>query len=114
MVNVFDTSAILNNFGPIETTAYITNSVISEIKDFEFRNKLNNAISTGKLKIQDPTEENIKKVKEVQKQNKLKLSQTDVEVIALALEKKATLHSDDYNLLHACRILKIKTEKIIR
>jgi len=114
MVNVFDTSAILNNFGPIEVEAYITNSVISEIKDFEFRTKLNNAISTGKLKVQDPSEESIKKVKEIKKQNKLKLSETDMEVIALALDLKAILHSDDYNLLHACRILKIKTEKIIR
>jgi len=114
MVNVFDTSGILNNFGPIELEGYITNSVISEIRDFEFKTKLNNAISVGILKIEDPTKESIEKVKKIQLESHLKLSNTDIEVIALAFEKKAILFSDDYNILHACRILKMETKKIIR
>lgn len=93
-VYVYDTSALLNRFFFSDVAkAYITNDVISEIIDFEHKKILENKIAAGLLHIKDPESKYMELVRKITK--KTNLSETDKGVLALAIELKGILVTDD-------------------
>jgi len=94
---VLDTSSIiyLNDFRKFDEIITVQD-VIDEVKDTKTAMKL----SGLKLKIIEPTEKSMRKIKKIAKQtgDMEKLSQTDVKVLATALENESTIISDDRNI----------------
>jgi tRNA nucleotidyltransferase (CCA-adding enzyme) len=110
MIKVFDTSAFLNRFFFNDIDNVITtNSVLYEIRNNEQKMQIENLIQKGKIQIQDPSLETIKMLKK--KTPKL-LSKTDLEVVALAYELKAELHTDDFLMRKFAKEMKIKVNGI--
>ncbi len=91
-----DTSAIiyLNNFRDMEM--FTVPEVIDEVKDKVSTLKL----SGMDIKILEPGEDFVKFVKSAAKGtgDMLKLSKTDIKILAIAKENKLTIISDDYNV----------------
>ncbi len=116
---VLDSSAILNNFQPkTGDEIVIPSSVAEELKSHEGREKLETLISLGAV-IEKPLQRYGARTKEIAEDvGELgRLSDVDIEVIALALEKKACVVSDDYSIENVCRyagidFLPISTEGI--
>jgi len=118
---ILDTSVILSG-KPINLDANIatTPGVFKEFtpggKDYQNFQFL---MEKG-LKIQDPTKESIKQIKDVSQKtgDKERLSETDKEILALALdinkndECEAVILTDDYSIQNVAQTLKIKFETI--
>jgi len=104
---VLDTSAIiyLNDFRKFEEM--ITSvDVVKEVRDKITSLKL----STLNLKIIEPKNETINKIKETAREtgDLEKLSQTDLKILALAKENGYTIISDDRNIQNVAEKLEIK------
>jgi UPF0271 protein len=104
---VLDTSAIiyLQDFRKFEEI-FIPSLVVEEVKD---------RLSTMKLealnaKTLEPNKKFLEEVKSVAKKtgDLEKLSRTDIQVLALAKELKATIISDDYNIQNVAKKLNIQ------
>jgi len=106
---VLDSSAILNNFQP-ETgdEIVIASSVAEELKSHEGREKLETLLSLGAA-IEKPLLGHIARTKNIAEPiGELgRLSDVDIEVIALALEREACVVSDDYSIENVCKYAKI-------
>lgn len=104
---VLDTSAIiyLNDFRKFDEI-FTVDSVIKEVKDRITAMKLPGL----KLKIFEPEKETVQKIKSVAKEtgDLEKLSGTDVEVLAAAVESNSTIISDDRNIQNVAEKLGIK------
>jgi UPF0271 protein len=119
---IIDTSAILSGKQLIFNDSKIITSpgVLSEIKpggrDYK---KLENLIDLG-LSIHEPSKDSINQVMEISKKtgDLPRLSKTDIEILALALEKEKTndtntlLLTDDYSIQNVANELEIKYEPI--
>ncbi len=113
---VLDASGILNAFGfRFDRTFYTTHSVIDEIKDLRSKSLVETGIESGRLKVIAPGDEAIELVKNAARKLKLekRLSKTDIEVLALALELKEELWTDDKPMARVAKSLGIKVEPII-
>ena len=113
---VLDASGLLNSFGfKFDRVFYTTPKVIEEIKDFRSRTLVEVGINEGMLKVFAPSNESINKITETAKKLKLfkKLSNTDIEVLALALERKDILWTDDKAMRRVAEKLGVETEGII-
>jgi endoribonuclease Nob1 len=110
---VYDTSALLNRFefSDVEN-AFITNSVLEEIKDMEHRLIVDNKVEQGILQIQDPSVDSLDRV--LKFALKTNLSDTDIDVLALALDLRAILITDDYTIQRTARKLKLRFKPIFR
>jgi UPF0271 protein len=104
---VLDTSAIiyLNDFRKFDEI-FTVDSVIREVKDRITAMKLPGL----KLKIFEPEKETVQKIKSVAREtgDLEKLSETDVEVLAAAVESNSTIISDDRNIQNVAEKLGIK------
>lgn len=110
-IKVFDTSAFLNRFNFQDfSEIYTTNSVINEILSSENKFIFENLISQKKIKIQDPKKETIINIK---KKCPKSLSKTDIEILSLAYELKAELHTDDYMLRKIANDFKLKIKETL-
>ncbi len=94
---VLDTSAIiyLNDFRMFDEI-FTVSDVVDEVKD-----KINVLKLSGiNLKVNDPSEVSVKEVKGIAKEtgDLVKLSKTDIKILALAKENQLTIVSDDYNI----------------
>jgi len=108
---VDDTGAIITGLPRrLYTTHYTTPSVILEVKDPQSRAILEEALSTGRLQVLDPAPEYVEKAKTIAGQAGVlsRLSRTDIEVLALALQLalesghgKTYLATDDLRLQEA-------------
>jgi UPF0271 protein len=110
---VIDASALLHSDFGCDGQKYLApNSVMLEILDENARILVEQALKSGRLKIADPKGESVKKVvsKASETGDVSSLSKTDVDVIALALEKKTALLSDDYAIQNTARQLGLKVE----
>ncbi|ENN96525.1 hypothetical protein J422_01890 [Methanocaldococcus villosus KIN24-T80] len=109
---VLDASAILHGYNPLTEDAnhYITPEALEEIKSN--RVIVDQAIRFGKLKIRSPKEEFINKVKETALKTGDRLSEQDVSVLALSLELKAILYTDDYAMQNVAKKLNINVKGI--
>jgi UPF0271 protein len=113
---VLDTSAIIYGFNPrlVEGTHFITPLVQSELLGKKTKQIMDLSIASGFLAVRAPKEEFKEKVKqEAGSTGDLSvLSETDLEVVALALELKnggsdPTVVSDDYSLQNLCTMFEI-------
>ncbi|RLF45039.1 MAG: hypothetical protein DRN29_07415 [Thermoplasmata archaeon] len=111
---VLDTSAILSGkfFGSNIATSP---KVIEEIKPKGHSWRLLEYMKSVGMEIVEPPEEAIKIVERAAEKtgDLANLSQTDIEVLALAYYLKATLLTDDYSMQNVARELSIKYKSII-
>lgn len=115
-VFVLDTSAIIYGFNPrlVEGDHYITPRVEAELLGKRTKNITDLSVSSGYLKVKPPKEEFKENVrtKATSTGDIAVLSETDLEVVALALELKGeglapTVISDDYSLQNLCTNMEI-------
>lgn len=103
---VLDTSAIiyLSDFRKFDEILTVQ-EVVEEVKDRTTAMKL----STLKLKILEPSNAVIEKVRKTAKEtgDLDKLSKTDLKILALALENRSTIISDDRNVQNVAEKLKL-------
>lgn len=98
-----------------------TPSVLSEvIHEESVKNVVEVAVDCGQLEVSRPSEDNVREVERiaVSTGDRIKLSRTDIDVLALALEKiKAGINvvviSDDYSIQNLARRMGIKTVGVI-
>jgi UPF0271 protein len=116
---VLDSSVFIRLDFPIiqsisEATFFSPYSVKEELKDFRSKTNLELLIQTEKIKMQSPDLRIVNKVKTELKviDPGHKLSQTDIEVISLAWEKKGTVLSNDLAVQNAAVHLKIPIQII--
>jgi UPF0271 protein len=106
---VLDTSAILSRKYDLSSSRfYVTNSILKEIEKGKISRYLEMAESS--LNIIDPDADSIAKVKNAaQKTGDInRLSPTDIEAVALALQIGATLITDDYSMQNVSNVIGIK------
>ena len=124
-MKVIDTSGILHsnmNFSGGTTGAYesswtycITSSVLNEVGSEDARLAVTAAIREGRIKVMEPEKSMIKRVIAVAtKTGDIEsLSPTDIDVIALALEKNRVIVSDDYAIQNVANFLNLKYESTV-
>jgi len=117
MAKIMDASAVINAYSLEEKEEmYTSPSVINELKNLASKLLAESAITEGKLKIVNPKDKHIERVKEKAREvgSDKHLSETDIDIIALALEKKGKLLTDDYTMQNLSAHLGIKYEGITR
>ncbi len=105
-IYILDTSAIISGKNlPFDVEYYVPGSVLNEIK---FRDRL--SFFLEKLKVHDPGRESIEKAIEFAKRTGdiYKLSKTDIDVIALAIEINGTVITDDYAIQNVLKSVGLK------
>jgi len=95
---VLDASAFINLSELFEGELLTTPEVVKELKDLKSKALL----EAKDVKVLSPRKEFIEVVKDKAKETGDTLSDADVSVLALALEKRATLVTDDYNIQNLC------------
>lgn len=109
---VLDSSAILHSTLSFssEERYLIPNSVLREIKNEQDRLVVRSAIKNKKLRVSDPGKDSVERVLEKAKitGDADNLSETDIEVLALALEKEGEIITDDYGIQNVASALGIK------
>ena len=115
---VLDTSAILSgtiNYLPFDTEIYIPQSVIMEVKDADSKYRLETSMQTGRVKILNPPTQIVNEVNRVSMSlgEALNLTQTDIEVVALAVYLHRSgysviVFSDDYSVQNLCKRFGLK------
>jgi len=119
---ILDTSAILSG-KPInlDNVSLVTPPGISnELKPGGRDHRLFQFLIERGLTIQSPTKKSIDKIKNISSKtgDSSRLSTTDIEILALALdiskddEKEAIILTDDYSIQNVAHVLKIKFETI--
>ncbi len=95
---VLDASAFINLSELFEGEFLTTPEVVKELKD----PKSKALLEAKDVKVVDPKKEFIDVVKEKAGETGDILSEADASVLALALEKRAILVTDDYNIQNLC------------
>ncbi len=119
-VPVLDTAALITKIIlQIPTKQYTVAEVLDEVRDEESRKALRIALEAGKLSIMKPSEESLRKVREVAREigELPNLSNTDLAVAALALDFKSrglepVIYTDDYSLQNLAKSLGIEFHPI--
>ncbi|MBN2517818.1 MAG: hypothetical protein JXB14_03155 [Candidatus Altiarchaeota archaeon] len=115
MAKVLDSSGIINARDKEIEGSYVTIPEIQdELKDIQSRNKFEIGLAQGAIRIEDPQARSIADIRESAERNGvlLLLSDVDIKVLALALEKRSILVTDDYDMQNMCKILGLKFERI--
>lgn len=119
---VLDTSAIIYGFNPrlVEGDHYITPRVQAELQGKRTKSIMDLSLSTGRLMVRTPKEGFLTMVRSKAEStgDLAVLSETDLEVVALALELKhediaPIVVSDDYSLQNLCTLLKINFKPMV-
>lgn len=119
-VYILDSTVFISGFTEFTNRKFITSKlVLREIKSKNLIKKINVIIKKGLIKIIKPKEKYIKKIIEISKEigDFKKLSQTDIEILAIALEEKnkgknAIIVSDDYSLQNTAKYLDIGIKSV--
>lgn len=101
---VLDASAIISGF---VDKGYTVPEVIREVRDYSSEFTMESLIASGKLEISEPSSQAVRKVEEAVKKTKDTLSETDIRVIALALDLEGCVVSGDYGIQNVCEVLGI-------
>ena len=101
---VLDASAIISGF---VDNGFTVPEVIREVKDYSSEFTMESLIASGKLDIKDPSSQAVRRVEEAAKKTKDTLSETDIRVIALALDLDGCVVSGDYGIQNVCEVLGI-------
>lgn len=112
MLYVVDSGAVMNDesFYFEEDKRYVTTpAVLREFKDFRSKSLVDNAIKTRILKIMTPYERFVNEAKNVLRETRMRLSETDLSVVALATQlqrygKQALVLTDDYSVQNYCKL----------
>ena len=111
MKYVLDTSALFSMEDLPEGEVFVTSSVVKELEKFKDRR----LERWGELlRTSEPTSASIKKVKEAARKtgDSGRVSPTDVEVLALAIDMEATLLTDDYSIQNLAAVLSIPYKSV--
>ena len=116
-MKLLDTSAIIRsdlNFS--EGIYFITGKVLQELRDENIKFMVNSAIKKGNIKIADPREDSIQTVVDsAAETGDIKtLSETDIEIIATALEKDLIIVTDDYAIQNVAAKLNLNYETLVQ
>lgn len=98
---VWDTSGIINSM--LIPEGYTVQEVLDELKD-------HNSLRTFDLQVEMPNELLFKKIVSIEKELNERISLTDKKVLALALEKRAKLMTDDNGIQNIASFLGVETE----
>ena len=104
---VLDASSILN-FG--RRDGVTVKEVLDEIRDWRSRTEVQAALDSGELRVLEPSKESIAKARAAAGDERL--SETDVRVLALALEHGDVV-TDDHAMQRVATILKIKFHPVM-
>lgn len=108
---LYDTSGILHSIN-LDFHGFITPRVVMEIKDEILSQIVRKKLRNGELKILNPSSEYIKKVEELNEKFSNNLSETDIEVIAVALEFNLKIITNDFAIQNISKILKVHYESV--
>lgn len=118
-VFVLDTSAIIAGFTPSleKPNQYTVPKVLQEARTLSTRLKLETAISAGQMQVNEPSQEALEKVKEKIERTRDRVSDTDIQILALAQElkksgKKPEIMTDDYAIQNLAELLNIKYTQV--
>jgi len=115
-MKVLDTSGILRSDLDFSRNKYIiTNSVLSELLDESARVAVEAALKSKSIILAEPREDFLKKVKEaaVKTGDISEMSSTDLDILAVALERNLVVISDDYRVQNVASALGIEFETTI-
>lgn len=101
---VLDASAIISGF--VEK-GFTVSEVINEVKDYSSEFTMESLRASGKLDVREPLPKTVRKVREAVEETRDTLSETDIQVIALALDLKGCVVSGDYGIQNVCGVLGI-------
>ena len=114
-----DASALINGFYMKDNLNIMVSSAVSEIKDINAEILLNNCIDEKILKIESVSADEYSRLNEVllESGDYMRLSQTDKDVIALALKYESMGHdvitvSDDYSMQNVLKLLDLKFKSV--
>ncbi len=116
---VMDSAVILNNFNfsfSENEVYFTTNEILVEIIDLRSRQLVETGLKQGKIKIKEPSKKSLFVAKKAAKELNIfhKLSPADFSILALALEIKLPLLSDDYQIQKVCLKLELDFEPVFR
>jgi len=115
---VMDSAVILNNFNFSfgEDVYFTTNQILDEIIDFRSKQLVEAGLKQGMIKIQEPKKESIFLIKKASNELNIphKLSSADISILALALDLKFPLLTDDYHIQKVCLKLDLKFDSVFR
>jgi UPF0271 protein len=114
MSAVLDASFFFGEF-PAEGALFTVPSVVDELKDIRAKGNFEKWCARG-LRVQSPSEESRKRVISAAKTTKdiTVISGTDNDLLALALDLGADLHTDDFAIQNVAIILGVKTVPILQ
>ncbi|MCK4328119.1 MAG: hypothetical protein KAW41_06690 [Candidatus Diapherotrites archaeon] len=84
--------------------------VLGELKDFESRELAQAMVSEGRLKVLSPSKDSVDAVRDAASP---RLSETDLQVLALGFELKEEIVTDDYSLQASAKRLGLKFRPVI-
>jgi len=117
MPEILDASAIINTDSlQSKEKMYTTPSVMEELKKTESKSLGEAAITQGNLEVINPEKKYIEKIGEKAREvgSEENLSKTDIEVLALALQEKQKLVTDDYTMQNLAAHLGLEYEGLTR
>lgn len=114
MSAVLDTSFFFGDF-PVEGDLFTVPSVIDELKDIRAKGNFEKWCARG-LRVQSPTEEGRKRVISAARTTKdvSVISATDQDLLALALDLGADLHTDDFAIQNIALLLGVRAVPILQ
>ena len=117
MTLVLDSAAFINDsFFEREEDCFTVQEVVGELKDFKSKQLAEAAIASGKLKISFVNPVSLKIVKKIAEEvgSSAHLSETDLKVVALAVQLNAKVISDDYTVQNLCAHIGLDYEGVLR
>ena len=116
---ILDASGIINGFYSRDSLNLMTSSTVREIKDINTEMMLNNCINEEIIKIDDVDYADDEEITEVlmSSGDLMRLSQTDKDIIALALKYKREGNdvitvTDDYSMQNALKLMNLKFKSV--
>lgn len=117
---ILDASAIIGGFYSKTYANFTTSGAILEIKDLKSKILLESAIENGHINIEEPDEEDIKKINKIIESSGdiLRLSDVDKKIVALALKFKRigfnpTVITDDYSMQNTLKTIEIPYKSVL-
>lgn len=112
MTCVLDASVFFSDL-PVTEKAYTTPSVVAELVDLRSKGRLEALLAEG-LSVREPENRFLEEVEAAAKRSgdAEKISWTDRDILALALEVQAVLITDDFAVQNVAHSLKVQTRSI--
>lgn len=117
MPTVLDASAFINSsLFDIRETYYTIRDVLEELKDLRSKSLAESALYSGKLIVREPDEISVKRVVDKAKEvgSYGHLSETDIRVLALAIDLKADIMTDDFTIQNLAKHLNVEFMGVMR